>query len=358
MSARTVARLADEMADSIRSFETLVVARIPQARAYFDAYAAAALSADPVAPFTAAGISPETLQKLSRDSIIHMQFTAQDVAHRRLWERTRIVYDVDPDALAAIADTENGTIPADLLGRLPHPNPFVALPEPVDLPMDDGGIQRVVGFFVCGAAPGMLGAIQRSSDRPGNRALRMMFCGRVLTADGTQARAANGDRDMVWTRVTLDPAEGDLDAMIAASMSAFVSAPGTHADWRSDVPTLMRMAASLVVYLCTDNADTVEVRPAARRTGRKAQKARTRTVQVGFRVGTALRAHRRRTAGPTSSPGTGRVMPPHVRRAHLAKYYTGPRAVPLADRPWVFHWIPPLPINMTGPADTTTVIPA
>jgi hypothetical protein len=281
-----------------------------------------------------------------------------DAASRRLWQAGgRIVYDIDPDLWAALGDTDDDTtVPLSVFARLPHSNPFVALPEPMDLPLLDGGTQRVGGFFVVGKNGHGDHFHQVSTHSPAARSLGLVIGGQVFDPDGRPLLTPDGVQDMIWSRVTLTAghrAEPTMGELIAAIVARYRHDLSTADAVNETLPARIRRCVSVLVYLCATNAD---LRPlpasVARRQGKtRGQGKPARTVQVGYRVGAALRrwhAGQHRTAGQP----TGQRRAPHVRRAHFHTYRVGPGRTDTRVR-----WLAPIPINMPELAETTTVVP-
>jgi hypothetical protein len=102
---------------------------------------------------------------------------------------------------------------------------------------------------------------------------------------------------------------------------------------------------SLILYLCSDEPDAVAVA-----IPRRGIRRRTTTdheppvLEVGFRLGAALRADRAQYPGP----GEGRHASPlpHVRTAHWHTYWYGPRDATPASRTAKLRWLAPILVNV------------
>ena len=366
MSMRTAAETAERCLAGIhakRDFFLTMYRDYPAVRSYITAHVQTALQADP-APLAAVG---EPVGELGRE----IKIVAADAAVGRLWERSRIVYDVDPRLWAELGDTDPlDVIPRTLFTRLRHPDPFIMLPEPLVLPVDGGKLrQRIVGFFVRGEKPipdGKAGRrIQASTHADGVTALGLLAAGFVEDLNGVPLPPKHGLEDILWTRITLDPAvgEGTIADMLAAVQERF-SAGGLIGDWRSEIRKIAVRAVSLMVYVCAANGDLADARSARPprapkgKSGARPQ-ARPKVVEVGYRVGAALEAVRQQgPAGDSQQERTskagGWTVRGHVRRAHFHTFAAGPGRT---ER--VVHWLPPIPINLgEGPAaQVPTVIP-
>jgi hypothetical protein len=119
-----------------------------------------------------------------------------------------------------------------------------------------------------------------------------------------------------------------------------------HTQGRSDFDVqLIRRAVLLALYLCTDDPDVADPdRPSAR--PRRAMRPGSAEAhwEVGYRIGTALRAAR---ASAASGRGGSHASPAaHLRRAHWHTYWTGPRD---GARRRALRWLAPISV---GAGDT------
>lgn len=295
------------------------------------------------------------LNRLSREQQASIQFAGQDCATAALWETHKIVYHFDPDLTEELGETEDGTvIPGELFRQLPHPDPFVAFPEPLWLMADDNLIQRVDGFFVTGRIRGENGSMQRSTSHPDINEMGILLCGPLFHENEMRPYLlSDGKQDVLLTRVLI-PCEGTtVKVMIdSAGRKLLNLSNGSH--WEENVPKLIKRAVAMLIYICATNA---ELKPAPKpppkaKGGTRDKKNRpTQVIDVGFKVGAALRAYRKREA-TTTKVATGRSVRPHVRRAHFHTYKIGPGRTQS-----IVKWLPPIPINADGtPAEQPTVI--
>ncbi len=302
-------------------------------------------------------------------------FAVQDDVTRRLWARQRIVYDIDPDLWTELGDVDEDTIlPGGILGHLPHPDPFIVLPEPIVLAINGHDRLRIGGFWVVGTArahkgqhkamdSGMSIATQVSTHAPTRSGdLLLTICGEVEGHDGTPKYVHGNHRDMVITRVRLDVGDGNdkiLSQLIEAIASRF-----DEGSWPQDssahpggfeatVRPMLGRLVSLLIYLCSTNA---ELRPYSasviKRTMKGSSGKPPKVVEVGHITGAALRAWARRDLDQPEAGLGGAPRRPHIRRAHFHLYWTGPgRTVPR------MKWLAPIPINATGQdAEKSTVV--
>lgn len=351
MTASSAADLASGFTAAITAQE-LDASQLPYGKALINMHVWQALNDGQ--PWTGTAPPPEpTDAKLVRE----LKYIAMDVAIKRLWQRNRIVYDIDPDLWTELGHTDMDTqIPEGLFAKLPHPDPFIALPTPLILPLDKNHQQRVSGFFVVGRGTGRSEA-QVSTHSPaaiGNTGL--LIGGQVETLGGKplMAKMPTGPtQDMVWNRVTLLRRARTLRELIEEIRVRFdgVSEAG---GFDGGVVTSIVACVSALTYLCSVNA---ELRPLPSSVNRrqikgsgKRQSKPPKVIAVGYQVGAALRAYRR-SERQAIAASSGRTMRPHVRRAHFHTYRVG-----AGRTDSIVKWLSPIPINMTTDAKKTTVV--
>lgn len=298
------------------------------------------------------GLTPKLRDRRDAEFRLYISTTAQDAAVVDLWKRHKVVYSVHPELAVELADTDPASvIPARLVTQLPHPNPFLALAEPAIIPLqqrmpgEEGVAIRVLGAFIFGNT--VEGALVSTDD---SRAVQLglQFAEEVIDAHGTPVTSRSGEGpDFAWARMKLPIEEQTLGQLTEDVLDRFVMAT-VNGDGLPDNEELVRKLLTLVVpqviYLCAKNAETRPVPAVAMK--RKADgttwKKPPRVIEVGYRLGPVLgKARKSYQSGPSES--TGRVMPPHIRRAHYQRFWTGPRSGPQVA---VVHWVAPTPVNM------------
>lgn len=349
MSQKSAAELVSYYVGDMRSNEAMLAKRFPWVEALIRHNIALSLNDGRE---TGVSLPPEpTNRNIQREG----PYIAQDAGVRRLWQQHRIVYDIDPDLWAALSDTDPGVIvPGGLFSKLPHPDPFVALPDGIVLPIDDDTQMRITGFFVTGRTPNR--AAQVSTHSPAACGdIGLLVAGDVEYTDGRPFLLENNVQDRVMTRVTLDVAHGQ-----DTTIGALIAEIGIRFDryrrsgkFEDTVPRMISSAVSALIYLCAENA---ELRPlpsgvAARRAKKAGGDKPAKVIQVGYISGPALRAYKRRIAAEDAQPGTGKKVRPHVRRSHFHTYRVGPGRLESTVK-----WLAPILINITGDAVKPTVI--
>jgi hypothetical protein len=362
-SSAAANRLADAVKDQVKAFTILHPEIVPAlVGLQRDAAEARLDTAEDLRQFSVPGDVADQGAGIPVEDVINIQFTAQDAASLALWSKWRYVYDIDPDLLAELGDSADGyDIPAGLFARLPHPNPYVAFPEPIRLPLNSrrpgdpaDAYQLVEGFMVTGRVDHLVGPMQRSTDDALTVQLGLLFGATVWKANGTQMMLPGGYPEMILSRVTI-PLSGNVNEILTEVMSHFIG-NANLSGIDEMVPVMVRQAISALIYLCTVDKDVREIgRPICNRIAKAAGRKRLdRIIEVGYQVGAALRAYRRRAS--TSAPGsTGGTVKPHVRRAHPHTYWTGP-GKPGQRTEYYVKWLPPIPIHPTGKDATITTV--
>lgn len=277
-----------------------------------------------------------------------------DAAYK--WRQNRIVYTVDPGLAVELADTDpSGTIPARLVNRLPHPNPYLALPEPFTVPISGSDERaRIVGAFVGALADGPTGVIVPTGD-PAAEHLRLILPGIVEDARGRPLRNPDGTIAVTWSYLTMLGHEQTMTEMIeqvAARVRQGSSIDGLPRP--GDLAAIaVRLFAPLITYLCAANADYRQAPAVAtrRRADGSARPGKPpRVIEVGYHIGPQLAAARRAERAALAT-GTGGTVRPHVRRAHWHTYRVGPGR---AEK--VVHWLAPIAVHPDQEATKATVI--
>lgn len=247
------------------------------------------------------------------------------------WRMTQGVYRFDPTLYEALVSTPlAGDLPCESLYRLPEWCVYLETPGLL-LP----GLTEGSGLPVEGAW-----AHLEHDANTGRPELRFA----LDVGDG---------RDLVPLALHLGawPLQEAVERMLGEAqrqgLAAGLQAPplgGAAGVIRSVTQPLL----SLLLYLCVDEPDlggerrpTNPVPVKTRRRGPKLIPASSPTTwDVGVRLGAAIRAAQGRERGP--GDGTHASPRPHVRRAHWATYWTGPKSAPQVP---VVKWLPPIPVG-------------
>jgi hypothetical protein len=256
------------------------------------------------------------------------------------WRVTQGIFRFDPTLSAALVDTPlTGDLPVSALTHLPHWCVYVETPGRT-MPLVSGNATALHGYY---AWINWVAMEER---------LELML-------------GLDTDRPYPHLSVSVVPLIGTLEESIGV----------VEAEWRNNYEAglvnnrpsarfaegaqrLSPMIA-LLLYLCADDADIGDG------TTRPKQPQPTKTKQgwrlfppdaptrwdVGIRIGAAIRQAKEHEASEDQSAGQRSRPRAHVRRAHWATYWTGPRS---GEQTAVLRWLPPIPVNV----DDVEALPA
>jgi len=262
------------------------------------------------------------------------------------WRTTQGIYRFDPILQDELLRTPiTGHLPTELFSRLPDWCCYVAM-DPVRAFAE--GAARIYGFFV---------QMDRAPSSPEMPLLSIVFDVENLH-DGLNALAP--------TPIRLIPG-ADLEDCIGATYE--FDGDSARTALTSD---FIQPAASLALYLCSDNAEILgrdgNLKPIGRppltcckkREPRIMPPPTARGWDVGYRIGATLRAAGPAIHGPNR--GGTHVRPrTHLRRAHWHAFWTGSKAkaagVQLTDRKLVLHWLHPILVAAKDGEPVPTIHP-
>lgn len=246
--------------------------------------------------------------------------------------------------MRSLIETDTATkVPCEVLGRLPHPDPFIVFPTPlpapvaISTPLPVGQIAEqpvIVGMLVTG-----LTSDQQlcSTADPRVRSLYVALAARIRY---------EGQDPTYEESVLTFPLSGhhSVDDLLEDAKHYDKFGVATPEDERD----MYCLALSLLLYMCSDrrSRDVVEQQP-DRREARKrgTSRARAKVIDMGFDIGPKLMAEHRRASESRNANGTGLptgvTRQPHIRRAHWHTFLTGSRRDPQRD----LRWLPPLFIH-------------
>lgn len=304
----------------------------------------------------------------------------------------KVTYQADPDLVSELLATDfpDGFVPYDVFRHRPHLNPYIALPEPMKVPI------TVTDDIYSGHNPDLMGStihivyegfvIMTSKYSRGTN-LSCVWFGRETHSMQTVAvtyhmplspyimvnmdhgLAGMTDDDLIvastddgidlhkYVRIlsgdfgvnlaVIDP-QVNLSKQDEYTITQSVMRP---AIWHG-IKDVVTLSLNMLLYLSADNMDLGPI--AAPHVGGRVVPGTTKLDphELGYRVGTALRKARTTTRATGSEP-TGRGVTPHIRRAHWHRFWTGPRN---GDRKLVVRWINQTLVNADHESDTTMTI--
>lgn len=265
----------------------------------------------------------------------HISVVVHTAEAVREWRKRRVVYRLHHELGAQLMDTDpTSKIPCEVFRRLPHPNPFVIFPEPISTEPALEGPPLVRN-------PSYLGMMVTGMTRYNN------ICStddpelNVLVIALASSLQYVGQGVTYEERQTLIPVSGtfSVEEMIERQFSnnrsrVNVDSPETDLE-------AMRMAVSLMLYLCSDRPDLSGSTEVTRRKRGPVHQV----LDLGYDVGPKLLAARRNSRSSGESPVTGRHVRTHLRRAHWHTYWTGPRD---GDRTPIVKWLSSITVNDEG----------
>jgi hypothetical protein len=279
----------------------------------------------------------------------------------RLWGQAKVVYAMDDDLLGYLSESSVSSIPTEILKGLPHVNPYVLLPAP-DLTDPETAYYRTHigvpwGAFVFGRYRDAELICPTNDER--REDLGLMFLGFL---------EAGGETVLQAIRCTIPLREPTLtvESVVNTTLAKFRFDDHLAEEDRSKFEAWLRKYVALVfnslVYVCTDQPDIETYRPGVNKAGKVKKSAKrhqarprmddiTEVVQLGFRLGPALNAARRRAREQAQQPttGTGLRQPPHRRRGTYRTYWTG-RGRQIPRLRWVApYWVNTDLLDADGP---------
>lgn len=280
------------------------------------------------------------------DLATSMLSSACIVGSAKLWEKTRVVYDVDPDLTASLLDMEmDAEFPGEVLRHLPHPNPMFIFRKPIESVNELGQRAQVRGFLV---------AARPAPNRVTSTAEVDQFedCVYLVTAivdnydeDGAKEPYPTHVELFAPTARGITSVRKMLSGDTAIVREATVGEPASRAD--EDLTDFVRRLSVLMIshllYVCCDKPDiesgSVPAPRKAKKSGARPERP-ARVHRVGWREGPAIRDFHQKVARLRSTGATGRTVIPHVRRGHPHTFRWGKGRVFTKVK-----WIPPLLVN-------------
>ena len=258
------------------------------------------------------------------------------------WRSTQGIYRFDPSTFDALWNTPiTGDIPIDVLYCLPEWCVFIPTPD------KSWRGNRLNGFF----------AHLEYDLKTGRTELRLLL----------DVSLPNGPSEAVTMPIRMDKGGVAESVAFALKRSGQPHPLFTHLTEQEYVIAMRDMPSlvSLVLYLCSENAEIRESGGGARLPAyaepKKTKKGlrlfppdRPTHWEVGYRLGAALR-RASTERDPAEPAGTHASPRPHIRRAHWHSYWVGKLSEPEA-RIVILRWMPPIAVNVQGVDDLTTTV--
>lgn len=301
-------------------------------------------------------------RQMTRQTQDFVRRSISDVQLALNWERHRVAYSVDPVLHQALMATDPaGTpVPAEVLRRIPHPDPVFLLPRGIPVQLADGSAGYMRAFFLRGLIAGSYSA--STSDE---EVTHFQVCALTSMDD---VNGVPTDWDLSGVSIPLDqPFTVDSASHhSAARWDAHQNETGGIEQIKAWTRQILEICLPVVMYCCSVNADAQPAATPAKQRPRKGSKRQAvkeapaaRVLNLGYRVGPALtrtasRRERAQTDAHRTGVGTGRKRRTHIRRAHWHTYWYGPRDGAREAR---LKWVAMRVINEGGEPEITTVVP-
>lgn len=287
----------------------------------------------------------------------------------KTWHHSRVVLRIDPDLIQALLSTPRDTeLLPDWLSRFPFGSVAMSLPQP--MPIDDGErVCNYLGFLACGIRTRMIpdappGALPPPAVNPEIRSdPAWTSYGDISGGDGVRFLWLFEDQGRIGAQTITaffrfdhsDKVERGrtIQELIDRVTVAYREIGGTPGE---DVAVLVPISLLLLFYLSTHEPDLDELAPGS--FPRPAQLSDAQVMNVGWRVGSAIRRYRAEAGEPTGTGGpSGWRLPPHIRSAHVQRFRIATRdehgqiignvhGVQHVDWHYEERWIPPTPVNV------------
>jgi hypothetical protein len=273
------------------------------------------------------------------------------------WRKSSVVLRVDLEFAGALLDSDMSVeMVPDWMDRLPFDSVAVSFPEPISL-HDGQETCRYAGFIATGIRSGA------------------MFGGKAFTRYGSLGWG-DGIRFLWFFTTEADPVQSrpqtvtvnlrgqyaksrTLAELVSERKHGLRAVEEVHADSNgAELEALVPIAVQLMLYLSATNPDVDQLPP--NQIARPAQLRTAEVINVGWRIGAALRSWRT-TSGSARAVDPRRVtgwrLPPHIRRAHWHRVRVatrGPDGSVVGSRTgeqgvdWAYEirWYPPAPVNV------------
>jgi hypothetical protein len=248
------------------------------------------------------------------------------------WRVTQGIFRYDPTLATALVGTAlTGDLPVSALTHLPHWCVYVETPGRM-MPLVSGGRTALHGFYAWinwdAAEDHLELMLGMDTDRPFPH-LPVSVVPLVGTLEES-IRAVQAQ----W--------HDSYDAGLVVSAPSAAFTEGTHR---------LSPLIALLLYLCAADAEIgegttrpKEPHPTKTKQGWRLFPASAPTTwEVGVRIGAAIRRAQEREASAGHMAGERSRPRAHIRRAHWATYWTGPRS---DQQTAALRWLPPIAVNV------------
>lgn len=276
---------------------------------------------------------PATAEALAHEACALAGFAA--------WRVTQGIFRYDPTLATALVETPlTGDLPVSALTHLPHWCTYIETPS-LTMPLVGGGSTALHGYS---AWINWISAEAR---------VELML-------------GMDTEQPYPQLSVSVVPLVGTLEESIRAVQAAWQHSyesglvHSTPSALFTEGAQRLSPLIALLLYLCADDAEIgdgtarpMRPHPTKTKQGWRLFPADAPTTwDVGLRIGAAIRrAEARETSGDHHGAGERSRPRAHIRRAHWATYWSGPRS---DQQTPVLRWLSPIPVNVDS-AEATPV---
>lgn len=284
-----------------------------------------------------------------------IRISAGDYAIYWNWQKTKVVYDVEPTLMHSLADMDTSdTLPGGVLRQLPHPNPLFVFTGGFPVRHKDEMPALLRAMYVSGRRSDDTAC---STSDPEVTQYQLTFnsdlvndAGEVIDFDSVRISIHLADHSFTIRKVIDDVIKNYPWEPLLVDRSS-------EEQKRNYLQALAHFGVAHLLYVCSEKADT-QRKPVGRKPAKKGQRPQrpVQLHQVGWHIGPTIKATRELIERERRATGndTGRTVTPHIRKAHLHTFKHGPGRT-LAK----VKWLPPIFVNSKGEQVLTdgTIVP-
>ncbi|MFI2616606.1 hypothetical protein [Streptomyces sp. NPDC018584] len=284
-----------------------------------------------------------------------IKISAGDYAIYWNWQKTKVVYDVEPTLMHSLADMDTSDVlPGGVLRQLPHPDPLFVFTEGYPIMHKDEKPGLLRAMYVSGRRADNTSC---STSDPEVTQYQLTFNSDLVNDDGEVI-----DLDSVRISIHLADHSFTIRKVIDEVIKDYPWEPlmvdrSSEEQKRNYLEALAHFGVAHLLYVCSEKADT-QRKPVGRKPAKKGQRP-PRPVQlhqVGWHIGPSIKATRELIERERRAMGhnTGRTVTPHIRKAHLHTFKHGPGRTLSKVK-----WLPPIFVRANGEQIHTdgTIVP-
>lgn len=274
-----------------------------------------------------ANLRAEVSKMVIRDPLM---VTSTDLIWSDLWRSCRQVYRIDHKVADDLKNTDlDEEIPADVLLRIPYPIIYIEMPITV---LNGTEQFKTDGFLAYqGYDNGIRSIGLTYFVKDGGRIHSSIPCSKTISL-----------RDAIAHKTAIVEDDGTI--------SPYRDGLENTEEYGCIASQLAETINALLYIIAGNDLETVYTPPKTTKPGQKrGRKTNPETVAIaGAKMGRAIKSTKRRASSRGTSEPTGQTKAPHIRAAHWAHYWVGPRKDRSDGKPGdrlELKWIPPINVN-------------